>query len=86
MIDPRLTPWTWLAGYGDDSYHRSSPALLLCRLRHRLTGLRRGCSCTRCFNDPRRRVPAAELYALRVENARLHEALRTQRLENGGKP
>jgi hypothetical protein len=48
--DPHLNPWTWLVGFGDGSYHKASPALLVWRVRHRLTGVRRGCSCTRCFN------------------------------------
>lgn len=73
---PRLTVRRWLLGYGDGSYHRTSPALLVRRVRHRLTGLRRGCSCTRCFNHPSRRVPAADLYAARIENARLRDELR----------
>jgi len=34
--------------------HRRDPRLLLWRIRHRLTGPRRGCSCSRCFRHPKR--------------------------------
>lgn len=62
--------------------HERDPRLLLWRIRHRLTGPARGCSCSRCFYHPRRRVPAREFYRTRV---RLAEAeSRIARLE--GRP
>jgi hypothetical protein len=74
--DPRLTPRTWLLGFGDGSYHRTSPALLAHRMWHRLTGVWRGCSCSRCFDHPRRRVPAREVYDDRVRLAELERRVR----------
>jgi hypothetical protein len=71
-----MTVRAWLFGNGDGSYHCSSPALLAYRVWHRLTGVRRGCSCTRCFNHPRRRVPAAEVYSDRVRLAEVEARVR----------
>lgn len=71
-----MTLRDWLLGFADGSYHRSSPALLLHRIRHRLTGPQRGCSCSRCFYHPRRRVPAREFYNDRVRLAKLEERVR----------
>lgn len=50
--------------------------LLFHRIRHRLTGPQRGCSCSRCFHHPRRRVPARDFYDLRVDLARLRDRVR----------
>lgn len=36
------------------------------RIWHRLFGRMRGCSCSRCFNHPRRRIPNREIYDDRV--------------------
>jgi hypothetical protein len=52
-------------------YRRWSPLLLAYRVRHRLTGPQRGCSCSRCFHHKRRRVPAREVYNDRVRVAEL---------------
>jgi hypothetical protein len=57
-------------------YTRRSLALLAWRIRHRLTGPQRGCSCTRCFHHPRRRVPAREIYEGRVRFAALERRVR----------
>lgn len=81
--DPRLNIRTWLLGYGDSSYPRTSPALLIIGIRHRLTGARRGCSCTRCFSNPRRRVPPAEIYRDRARLAKLEESVR--KIERGAR-
>lgn len=71
-----MTIRAWLLGNGDGSYHRSSPPLLAYRIWHRLTGVRRGCSCSRCFHHPRRRVPAAEVYRDRVRLAEVERRVR----------
>lgn len=36
------------------------------RIVHRLRGPQRGCSCSRCFYHPKRRVPASEFYKDRL--------------------
>lgn len=74
-----------LGSYGGGVYQSKSPALLWQRINHRLFGLRRGCSCTRCFHHPRRRVPAREIYDGRVQNAKRFERLegRVKAIERG---
>lgn len=85
MPDPRLTLRTWLVGYGDNCYHHTSPALLMHRLVHIFMGRRRGCSCSKCFCHPRRRVPPQEIMIVRARLSELED--RVRRLEwNGRKP
>lgn len=61
----------WALGLPNPSHPRD-PRLWLWRVRHYLTGPRRGCSCsTRCFDHPKRRVPAAEVYRDRVRLGKL---------------
>jgi len=58
------------------AYRRWSPLLLKHRVSHRLFGLRRGCSCSRCFHHPRRRIPPREIYDDRVRLAKLEREVR----------
>lgn len=66
-------PWAlWLP----NPHHRCDPRAVLWRVRHRLTGPQRGCSCSRCFYHPKRRVRAQEVYDDRVRIAKLEERVR----------
>lgn len=76
MTQRPLTVRSWLLGDDDGNYQRTSPALLAFRIRHRLTGVRRGCLCPRCFNHPRRRVSAREVFADRLRLVKLEERVR----------
>lgn len=44
-------------------HHRLDPRAILWRVHHRLTGPQRGCSCTRCFSHPKRRILWSEAQA-----------------------
>lgn len=70
----KVTRDWWALGL-PNPHHRRDPRAWLWRLRHWATGPRRGCSCTRCFRHPRRRVPAAEFYKDRTRAAVLDEKL-----------
>lgn len=61
---------------GDNCYTWWSPVLFAHRVRHRLTGPQRGCSCSRCFHHPRRRIPAREFYATRQRVTALEDRMR----------
>jgi hypothetical protein len=56
--------------------HRRDPRLILFLIRHRLSGPRRGCSCSRCFYHPKRRVPAREVYRDRQRLAEAESRIR----------
>lgn len=45
-VPPTLTLRTWLFGFGDGSYHTTSPRLFLHRVRHWAIGPLLGCSCS----------------------------------------
>lgn len=70
--------WRWLGKVEEPNCYASwSPLLLGHRIRHRFSGLRRGCSCSTCFHHPRRRVPNREHLSDRVHIADLERRLRT---------
>jgi hypothetical protein len=86
--DPHLpNPWSgekverlgWQCLWMPNPHHGLDPRSTLWRVRHWLTGPQRGCSCTRCFNHPRRRVPATEFYRDRIRLAAAER--RVQELE-----
>lgn len=76
LMRNRIPALRWLLGNGDHSYHATSPRLAFNRVRHWLTGPQRGCSCSRCFYHPKRRVPARETYDDRVRVAALETTVR----------
>lgn len=56
----------WALGL-PNPHHRRDPRQWLWRIRHRLTGPRRGCSCSRCFYHPRNVKAAARREHRRLE-------------------
>lgn len=67
-----------LLGKNDDgSYWRWSPILKWHRIVHHFLGPYRGCSCSKCFHDPRRKAPAGELDSWR------RRALNAERMMEG---
>lgn len=65
--------------WGCRCYTRRSVLLLAYKVRHRLTGPRRGCSCTRCFHHPRRRVYGREIIDSNVRVSKAYQELHVLR-------
>jgi hypothetical protein len=59
--------------YDVDWYWRYDPALLWWRIVHRLRGPARGCSCSRCFTHPKRRVNGSQIIERNVKISRLSQ-------------
>lgn len=88
-VAPKWTLRTWIFGRfgtadegyweGQRGYHRTSPALLLHRVRHRLTGPQRGCSCSRCFHHPKRRIYGREQIQTNIALSELRQQLHSLR-------
>jgi hypothetical protein len=69
---------------GRTCYASWSPALLAYRIRHKISGPERGCSCSTCFDSPRRRVAGSQIIEANVRIAELRAALqRAVRLAEG---
>jgi hypothetical protein len=64
-------------------YPSYAPKVVFHRVRHWAIGPLLGCSCSRCFNHPRRIIPAREFYASRVSFARFLDELNSERVAEG---